>query len=54
MDGIGQDVRSFFCYDRRSQDACRRLGGDVNIPLDQLTCLKVLLNYLKKVLPANK
>ena len=34
MDGIGQDVRSFFYYDRRSQDAYRRLGGEYEIPLD--------------------
>ena len=33
MDGIGQDVRSFFCYDRRSQDAYRRLGGNLSCSL---------------------
>ena len=29
MDGIGQDVRSFFCDDRCLQDAGRRLGGNI-------------------------
>ena len=28
MDGIEQDVRSFFCNDRRPQDVAGRLGGD--------------------------
>jgi hypothetical protein len=33
MDGNGQDVRSFFCNDRQSQDVTRRNWAGVFTPL---------------------
>ena len=51
MDRIGQDVRSFFCGPSvAGRDLA--LGGNTS-SLGLSTCLKVLLNYLKKVLPVN-